>query len=239
MSIYNIKGLAPLALVTLLSACGGSDNDTDNDGVVDMPEPTPVEMSYEVTVTNLTYAQPLSPVAVVLHGDSALWMVGEASSAPLEKLAEGGDNADLLAMESVLASVSGESPVGPGASTTLMVNTTDEMATHLSIVSMLVNTNDAFTGLTAMDLSSLAVDSPQTWTLGVYDAGTEGNSELAGTIPGPADGGAGYDEQRDDVDFVAKHPGVVTLDDGLSTSVLTQAHRFDNPAIKLTITRKQ
>ncbi|WDE11284.1 spondin domain-containing protein [Thalassomonas haliotis] len=239
MSIYNIKGLAPLALVTLLSACGGSDNDNDNDGVVDMPEPTPVEMSYEVTVTNLTYAQPLSPIAVVLHGDSALWTVGEMASTPLEILAEGGDNSDLIAMESVLASVSGEAAVGPGASTTLMVSTTDEMATHLSIVSMLVNTNDAFTGLTAMDLSSLTVDNPQTWTLGVYDAGTEANSELAGTIPGPADGGTGYIAERDDVDFVAKHPGVVTMDDGLSTSVLTQAHRFDNPAIKLTITRKQ
>jgi len=239
MSVYNIKGLAPLALVTLLSACGGSDNDLDNDGVTDMPEPMPVEMSYEVTVTNLTYAQPLSPIAVVLHGDSALWTVGETASTELEKLAEGGDSADLIAMESILASTSGEGAVGPGASTTLTVTTTDEMATHLSIVSMLVNTNDAFTGLTAMDLSSLAVDSPQTWTLGVYDADTEANSELAGTIPGPDDGGTGYDAERDDVDFVAKHSGVVTMDDGLSTSVLTQAHRFDNPAIKLTITRKQ
>ncbi|WDE05983.1 spondin domain-containing protein [Thalassomonas viridans] len=239
MSIYNIKGLAPLALVTLLSACGGSDNDSDNDGVVDMPDPMPVEMSYEVTVTNLTYAQPLSPIAVVLHGDSALWTVGEMASTPLEILAEGGDNSDLIAMDAILASASGEGAVGPGASATLTVTTTDETATHLSVVSMLVNTNDAFTGLTAMDLSSLAVDSPQTWTLGVYDAGTEANSELAGTIPGPADGGAGYDAERDDVDFVARHPGVVTMDDGLSTSVLTQAHRFDSPAIKLTITRKQ
>ena len=238
MSIYNSKLLLPVALLTLLSACGGSNNNDDDDVVI-TPVPTPVEMSYEVTVTNLTYGQPLSPIAVVLHGDSSLWTVGEMASAPLEVLAEGGDNSDLIAMETILASVSGESPLLPGASSTLTVTSSDEMATHLSIVSMLVNTNDAFTGLTAMDLSALAVDTPQTWTLGVYDAGTEANSELAGTIPGPADGGTGYDAMRDDVDFIAKHPGVVTLDDGLSTSVLTQAHRFDNPAIKLTITRKQ
>ena len=243
MSIYNAKLLLPITLTVLLSTaltgCNDSNNNNDDDVVV-TPEPTPVvEKSYEVTVTNLTYAQPLSPIAVVLHGDSAMWAVGGMASTSLEKLAEGGDNTDFIAETSVLASVSGESALAPGASSTLTVTTEDEMATHLSLVSMLVNTNDAFTGLTAMDLSSLTVDTPKTWTLGVYDAGTEANSELAGTIPGPADSGTGYDAIRDDVDFVARHPGVVTMDDGLSTSVLTQAHRFDNPAIKLTITRKQ
>jgi len=30
---------------------------------------------------------------------------------------------------------------------------------------------------------------------------------------------------------------VVSAEDGLTMSVLTAAHRFDNPAVKLTITR--
>jgi len=58
---------------------------------------------------------------------------------------------------------------------------------------MLVNTNDSFTGLNAWDLSKLAVGDSWSTNVGVYDAGTEINSELLGTIPGPADGGDGTD----------------------------------------------
>jgi len=83
----------------------------------------------------------------------------------------------------------------------------------------------------------MAIDDVKSWNLNVYDSGTEANSEAVGTIPGPADDGTGFDAARNDVDFVALHSGVVSQDDGLSSSVLTQAHRFDNPAIKLTITR--
>lgn len=235
---HKFSTAAILSLTLLLGAC--SDDDDDEEMMVEPdPTPMPVNVSYEVSVTNLTYGQPMSPIGVALHSEGQLWMVGESASAELEQMAEGGDNSALLALSVVNASTSGDAPFGPGATQTVTVTIEDTTDSKLSLVSMLVNTNDAFTGLTAMDLSSLAVDSPQTWTLGVYDAGTEANSELAGTIPGPADGGTGYDAERDDVDFVAKHSGVVTMDDGLSTSVLTQAHRFDNPAIKLTITRKQ
>ena len=115
----------------------------------------------------------------------------------------------------------------------------DTTDSKLSLVSMLVNTNDAFTGLNAIDLASLAAGDSWTGYAGVYDAGTEANSEMAGTIPGPIDGGTGFDAARDDVDFVAMHPGVVSMDDGLATSVLTQAHRFDNPAVYITITRTE
>jgi hypothetical protein len=111
------------------------------------------------------------------------------------------------------------------------------MATYFTAATMLVNTNDAFSGLTGIDISTMAVDDKKSWRLNVYDAGTELNSEAMGTVPGPADGGTGFDASCDDVDFVGYHSGVVSQDDGLSSSVLTQAHRFDNPAVKLTITR--
>ena len=102
---------------------------------------------------------------------------------------------------------------------------------------MLVNTNDAFTGVTAKDISNLAVNESISLLTSSYDSGTEKNSELMATIPGPAAGGEGYNEMRDDVDYVAMHPGVVTKDDGLAQSVLTQDHRFDNPTLSITITR--
>jgi hypothetical protein len=215
-------------LALLLSAC----NDNNSTTVA-----TPDEYSYTVTVTNLTYAQPLSPLAVILHSDNKLWMVGETASVALEKLAEGGDNTDFLADANALVSNSSDGVILPGNMSTVTVTTTDRMATNFTAATMLVNTNDAFSGLTGIDISTIAVDGTKSWNLNVYDAGTELNSEAVGTIPGPADSGTGFDETRDDVDFVGYHSGVVSQDDGLSSSVLTQAHRFDNPAIKLTITR--
>jgi hypothetical protein len=217
-------------LALLLSAC----NDNDGPTVV---TPEPAEYSYTVTVTNLTYAQPLSPLGIILHSDSKMWLVGDAASLALEKLAESGDNTDFLAESNALATSYGAGVILPGTASTVEINTTDRMATYFTAATMLVNTNDAFSGLTGIDISTMAVDDKKSWRLNVYDAGTELNSEAMGTIPGPADGGTGFDASRDDVDFVGYHSGVVSQDDGLSSSVLTQAHRFDNPAIKLTITR--
>jgi len=75
-------------------------------------------------------------------------------------------------------------------------------------------------------------------TANVYDAGTEINNEAPGTIPGPADGGEGFNADRsDNVNLVRGHGGVVSSADGLASSVLDQSHRFDNPAVMVTITR--
>jgi len=225
-------GLCAIAL----SACN---DDNDDNTMIITPPPAPAEYSYTVMVTNLTYAQPLSPIAVVLHGDNKMWTTGEAASVALENLAEGGDNSDFIADSNVLASSSGDGVLLPSMTSTITITTTDRLATNLTIATMLVNTNDAFSGLTGVDISSMAIDEQKSWNLNVYDAGTELNSESVGTIPGPADGGTGFDITRDDVNFVAYHSGVVSQDDGLSSSVLTQAHRFDNPTLMITITRTE
>jgi len=217
-----------------LAAC--NDNDYTPEAVVP-PVVTPMEYSYSITLTNLTYAQPLSPIAVSLHGDSKMWQIGQAASVPLEKLSESGDNSDFLALATNMATTSSEGPVPPGTSVTLNISTTESMANYLTVVTMLVNTNDAFSGLTGVDISTLELNQEKSWRLNVYESGTEKNDEAAGTIPGPADGGVGYDSARNDTNLVGYHSGVVSKDDGLSSSVLTQAHRFDNPAVKLTITR--
>ena len=72
-----------------------------------------------------------------------------------------------------------------------------------------------------------------------YDAGTEANSESSGTIPGPADGGEGFNSERNDSQIVSAHSGVVGQDDGLTQSVLNGNHKFDNPIMAITITRMQ
>lgn len=226
----------PLALATLLSACN---NSSDNDDTPAPPPPVVVTATYQVTVTNLTSAQPFSPVAVVLHSTGELWQIGQPASAALETLAESGDNTALIASDFVVSSATHSEALIPGTSADITISTTDESARSLSLATMLVNTNDAFSGLNVIDLAALEVDASISFTTNVLDAGTEVNSEAAGTIPGPADGGEGFNAARDDVNVVAMHPGVVTSDDGIADSVLSGEHKFDNPAMAVKITRTE
>lgn len=234
-SAAKMRLIIPLTLsAVMLAACGGSSNndrgDTEN-------------RTFQITVTNLTANQPFSPLAVVAHTTGyRAFTDGAAASVGLEILAEGGDNSELLAnaatKSAFLDSGSGESPFGPGASQTVEVSVTEGSQTYLSILTMLVNTNDAFTAANSYDVSDLARNESSSMTLPVWDAGTELNSEASGTIPGPADGGEGYNAARDDIaGFVAFHRGVISNADGLSTSILDESHRFDNPAARLTVTR--
>ncbi len=50
-------------------------------------------------------------------------------------------------------------------------------------------------------------------------------------------GGKGFNADRDDVNVISFHRGVVTKDDGLVDSVLSEDHKFDNPIVKLSIRR--
>tara|TARA_R110001592_G_C13189487_1_gene752218 strand:+ start:10163 stop:10828 length:666 start_codon:yes stop_codon:yes gene_type:complete len=195
------------------------------------------KVAYEVEIVNLTHNQPFSPLALRAHGASyAAWTIGESASLGIEQIAESGDNSEFLGSASSKKSASGTGIIAPGETAVIDLNSkvTD---LYLTAVTMLVNTNDAFAGITGLNLSSLQVGDNTVVYLPVYDAGTEENDELAGTIPGPADGGTGFDVARNDVDFVAMHPGVVSADDGYADSVLGGSHKFDGPAAKLTITR--
>jgi len=229
--------LLPLLGIALLG-CGGDDDKDEMVIPVEPPAPTPM-YSYEVTVSNLTYAQPLSPIGIALHKEGNFWQLGEMASTELETLAESGDNSALLALDMVDISVSDSAPLGPGNSITLTVTTEDMMDAKLSLVSMMVNTNDGFSGLNAIDVSALEVGVKLNFKTRAYDSGTEANDEAIGTIPGPADMGEGFNALRNDVDFVAVHPGVVGNDDGLSQSVLNYEHKFDNPLMAVSITRIQ
>jgi len=223
-----------IALAGTLAACSDSN---DNDESTPLPEP--IRYTFTVEVSNLTAGQPFSPIAVIAHTEGSLWKIGDPATTALERMAEEGDNSVLLQFGSAIANVSSEAPVAPGAQTTLTLTTDSLEALKLSLSTMMVNTNDGFTGLNAMDVSSLAVNETLTHFTLAYDAGTESNSESSGTIPGPADGGEGFNEARDDVNVVAMHPGVVSQHDGLTRSVLNSEHKFDNPLAKVVITRTQ
>lgn len=229
-----------LALVTLatIGLAGCSDNDNDSPAPIEPPVVAPVMQDYSVTVTNLTANQPMSPIAVVSHTtDNPLWSTGMAASIALETLAESGDGSGLANEPGVNELVSGAGIVPPGGSESISLSLEQANVADLSVITMLVNTNDAFTGTTGFDLATLAVDETATLRVIAYDAGTEANSEAKGTIPGPADGGEGFNAARDDNDKVHGHPGVISMDDGLMDSVLSASHRFDNPVMLIKVTR--
>ncbi len=181
--------------------------------------------SYSVKLTNLTAAQAMAPL---LLSSKSLYTIGQSASLGLETLAESGDNSALLNEYSV----GGNGLVTPSTSDTVSIETKEQV---LSLVSMLVNTNDGFVGLNNYDVSTIDLDSSVTINLNVYDAGTEENSETTDTVPGL--GGEGTNTQREAKDIVRGHSGVVSNEDGLSTSGLKAQHKFNNPAASLTITR--
>jgi hypothetical protein len=232
-----------LAAGLLLSGC---DNNTTDPTAPIAKTPPPktapraVKTAYTVTLKNLTYAQPMAPMAVAYHSkETSVFKVGTSASLGLEKLAEDGDNSMLLTELSENSLVSstqgGTGLVLPGKSDSVTIE--GEPAQCISVTAMLVNTNDAFAGVDCINVSELKNGEMMTIALPTYDAGTENNSEEASTIPGPAGGGEGFNADRDDKDFVSIHAGAVTQDDGLSTSALTQNHKWNNPATMLTIER--
>jgi len=219
----------------------------NNDPPVTPPSaPPPIAMSdFTISITNLTNARPLSPVALVAHDSIySYFRVGEPATAELELLAESGDNTDLIAAatadSNVITTRQGAGVIPPGGTESFDLSIAANQVTgaRISLATMLVNTNDAFTGLNGLPIASLSAGEVLGFTAIAYDAGTEDDTEAAATIPGPAGGGEGFNVARDDrADFVTMHSGAVTADDGLASSALTSQHRFLNPVARIEVMR--
>jgi hypothetical protein len=167
-----------------------------------------------VTVTNLTRpgSQPLSPPLFVVHSSHAdVWSLGEIASHPVAAIAEDANNAPA---ESALAELGGVrhvftgsgGPIPPGASRTYAVETRGRH-NRLSVVTMLVNTNDAFTGLDGFRLDGRGT----TVSTRAYDAGSERNNEDADYIPGPCCGNAFVRDPEGRL--IRMHPGLTGTGD--------------------------
>ena len=137
--------------------------------------------------------------------------------------------------------------LAPGASTTTALST-DAANTRLSVVAMLLPTNDGFVGLPAMTIPT--TPGTYTWTLNGYDAGTEANDELitgggapgvAGipADPGGAEGSNGTGVGGPDVnDSVHVHRGNLGDSDlnGGSSDLDSRVHRWLNPVARIVVT---
>ncbi|NQY35923.1 MAG: hypothetical protein HRT37_13320 [Alteromonadaceae bacterium] len=205
----------------------------------------------EVTVTNLTQGIHYTPFLISAHSaDMSLYKLGQAASAELQMMAEGGDITGLSALLTNASADIIENPAGgllaPAMSTTAMLDTSDGN-THLSLVSMLLPTNDAFVGLNAWEIPTEA--GTYTFTLNAYDAGTEANDEMitGGGAPGAAgipvapggDGGAdgtGVTSQELNA-TVHIHRGSLGDDDisGGKSDLNNTVHRWLNPVARITV----
>ena len=130
----------------------------------------------------------------------------------------------------------------------VMLDTGDN--THLSIVAMVLPTNDAFMGLDGWEIPTEA--GTYTMYVNAYDAGTEANDEIINGggmsgVPGiPAapggDGGANGTGVMDNSDNsnVHTHPGVLgDMDSAGGMSDLdSRVHRWLNPVAKVVVTVK-
>ncbi len=159
---------------------------------------------FSVSVTNLTRGIYFTPLLIAAHapGD-ALFTAGASASTSLQAMAEGGDisglSADLSSVGATINENAAGGLLGPGAGASAELNTDDSPAnTHLSVVAMMLPTNDGFIGLNSIEVPT----EPGTYTFNVnaYDAGTEANDELRGSgapgeagfpAPGPVDAASG------------------------------------------------
>lgn len=141
-----------------------------------------------VRITNLTNAIYFTPLLVAAHrSGSDLFEVGLPASAELRMVAEGGQTEALAA---AVHSAGGrvvnnpaEGLLAPGQTAVARLRVQDQHR-RISVVAMLLPTNDGFVGLDAQPLPLLP--SRRTYYVNGYDAGTEANDELitGGGMPG-------------------------------------------------------
>lgn len=209
---------------------------------------------FDVEIINLTRGSYFTPFLVAAHVDDArLFSSGEPASASLQAMAEGGDISGLAADVAALNATTVENPAGgllaPGARTSASLNTDDAPDnTRLSIVAMILPSNDGFMGLNAVTIPT----EPGTYVYNVnaYDSGTEGNDEILGSgAPGEAGfpapppvaassgtGGTGVDATAEG--FVHIHRNVLGDDNltGGASDIVNTVHRWLNPVVRVVVT---
>lgn len=207
---------------------------------------------YEVTVTNLTDGQPLTPPLAVTHRQRlSVFEVGEAASLGVREIAENGNLGPLdgaLAGDKHLSDLVialpsdplAPPPILPLASRTFMI-TADSGFKHFSFVSMLICTNDGFTGLASARLPQRVGDTSD-HELVAYDAGSEMNTEdLDDMVPpcgkitlgllDPLPGTGMSDPALAEGGVIGMHAGIVGGVD------LVTIHEWDDPVATVSITR--
>ena len=206
---------------------------------------------YEVTITNLTTGQPITSPLLVTHSNNAgFFTVGEMASTEIQQLAENGNLEPLIKMlqgkTGVLDIVQGDTPLVPANdpgdtglnySETFVISSEGNMR-YLSFVSMLVCTNDGFTGANSI---RLPINQKTVYAI-AYDARTEMNTEDFADMVPPCQGAIGISSGEDgsgesnpkiaEDGIIIPHHGIMGGED-----LLEKVHAWKNLVVKIDIVR--
>ena len=215
---------------------------------------------WDITVTNLTHGNHFTPLLLTAHNaGSHLFQTGEAASDAIRAMAECGDLSVLATTpegapdDDTVANPAGGALAG-GMKTSATLTTIDASTSYLSIVAMILPTNDAFMGMDAQHIPSEA--GTYTYYINGYDAGTEANDELLSTdanytctpgeggfMPGApgkdADSGGTGVSNADTNTLIHVHRGVLGdtgVTGGGASDLDNTVHRWQNPVAKIVVT---
>jgi len=215
-------------------------------------------VTYQVTLENLTNGQPFSPPVAVTHSaDVRMFHVDTAATDALAAIAQEGDPMPMVeALNDIATGVTAVVNVGrpltpSGKTANIDGNEITDSATFtitaapgdfLSLATMLICTNDGFTGLDSAVLPD--GDAPVSYDLNGYDAGREQNTETSEDLVDPCtalgpnalnrnpNGNIDDAVASDPTEVIALHAGI---QGGASLSV--DAHGWSDPIATVTITR--
>jgi hypothetical protein len=207
--------------------------------------------TYRVTITNLTQGQPLTPPVLLTHSNKTdIFTLGEEASAEIQAIAENGNSAPLetaLAgdpyVHQVVVAAAPILPANDPGGTGIPNSASFEIkafgiANYLSFISMLICTNDGFTGLDTIRLPRW-----KTTILTVaYDARTEMNTEDFANMVPPCQGligvmsddpGTGMtDPALAEEGIIIPHPGILG-----GVDLVQDVHGWTDPVAKIVIER--
>jgi Spondin_N len=212
---------------------------------------------YRVRVINLTDGQPLTPpIIATAKGSWNLFRVGDLASVGVQQVAENGNGAPLLGglEQSPFVFSSLESDEGPlvPPETPMFGTFSDRVSLQieatartrfLSVISMLICTNDGFTGVSRLPMPNGIGHEITIFTNG-YDAGTEVNTEDYADLVPPCQALIGHDAGEGDAGTGTTNPalaenGVIHHHQGIqgTDDLEPSIHGWQDPVARITVRR--